>query len=141
MLCGSSLDGVVVFVDCCVSLFVLFVAFEVYCVGVIVVLPDVVIFVEVVSVVGVVVVLAGYVVLVVDVEVLVEVVFVVGVVVVLAGYVVLVVDVEVLVEVVFVAGVVVVFVGTVVVFAVGVFVDVKSVLEIQSVSTVMAPIA
>ena len=115
MLCGSSLDGVVVFVDCCVSLFVLFVAFEVYCVGVIVVLPDVVIFVEVV--------------------------FVVGVVVVLAGYVVLVVDVEVLVEVVFVAGVVVVFVGTVVVFAVGVFVDVKSVLEIQSVSTVMAPIA
>ena len=77
--------------------------------------------------------------------------FVVWLVVVLAGYVVLVVDVEVLFEVVFVAGVVVVLfvagvlvvfvVGTVVVFAVGVFVDVKSVLEIQSVSTVMAPLA
>jgi hypothetical protein len=87
-----------------------------------------------VFVVWLVVVLAGYVVLVVDVEVLFEVVFVAEVVVVLlvAGVVV----------VVFVAGVVVVFdVGTVVVFAVGVFVDVKSVLEIQSVSTVMAPIA
>jgi hypothetical protein len=136
LLTESYVGGVVGFFDSCVeSDVVVFVAFDVYCVGVTVVLPEVVILVGVVELdevvfVGVVVVFVevAFVVILVDVEVLVEVEFVVvGVVVV---FVVVLADVEVLVEVEFVVGVVVVFV-------VGAFV--KSALEIQSVSTVIAP--